>query len=123
TARRIFQDEKAEYKQALKEAEDSSEELAEAEEALIEARNKRAKTFEVYCEEANNLADEVEWLIRVYRTANMEARLDARKPACFKKPPIGIHIPDNFKPDNIAWDCDGNHSVPLFVKEGFRGDF
>jgi hypothetical protein len=101
-----FQDAKAEYKRALKDAEEASEDLAEAEEALIHAQHKRAKTFEIYCEEAVNLADDVEWLIRVYRTANMEARLDSRKPACFRNPPGKIQVPENLAAGSIAWDCN-----------------
>lgn len=105
TKRRMFRDAKAIYKKALRDEEHVLEELADAEEALAEAYNKRAKTFAIYCEEAARLADMMEWYIGVYRTANVEARLDGKTPDCFKKPPVKIHIPDNLIESNITWDC------------------
>lgn len=100
-----FKDAKAAYKKALRDSEDALEELADAEEELAEAHNKRAKTFAIYCEEAANIADDVEWLAGVYRAANTEARLDGKIPECFKKPVAKPHIPDNLKEETISWNC------------------
>jgi hypothetical protein len=100
-----FNDAKDMYRQELRKSENSEDDLAEAEEKLAEARHKREKTFALYCEMAANTADDVEWLIGVYRSANMEARIDARMPECFKKPPPEIFIPENLKEKNISWDC------------------
>ena len=103
---------KKQYKNALKrlknertEAMLASNRFEATNKAYIEARNRRQKEFERYFTHAKYLKSQIEFLIEVYRTANMEVRKDGLKPLCFKIAPEQIKIPLELNPENLDWDC------------------
>ena len=89
--------------------EEAAEALKKAGSPLIIVRQLRQKEFEAHVENAKEIADTGETLMRTYRTANIEARNDAQTPLCFNVPVKVPQLPGNLDEKTISWNCDNRN--------------
>jgi hypothetical protein len=89
------------------EAEEALRQLAKADSAYQKKRHHRAKKHEGYCQEANEIKENVELLVTVYRDANIGVRHEF--PECFKQPAMTVAIPPPLS--SLDWECEEVASV------------
>jgi hypothetical protein len=102
TLRRKLKEAFRSLKKESAEAKAAATRLAKAEEWYQQALHRRQKNFERVAERARLIKENNDWLIQVYRDANVEARRNASTPACFKEPPIEAQIPAGLQ--NLDWN-------------------
>ncbi|HNG72733.1 MAG TPA: hypothetical protein PLE56_12445 [Chitinophagales bacterium] len=102
---------KKRYKHALKRLKTEKKELKIAtdkfeiaEKQYIKCLHLRQKEFERHLNYAKTLKEQAEYLVSVYRVANLEKRFDGKKPDCFKVPQRTIQIHD-FIPPVLDTNC------------------
>lgn len=79
------------------EAQEARRRLEAASKAVDLTRVCREKRFNYLQEEANAIVGAYEHLVQVYRNANLEARSQRGRPACFNKDPQGVNLPAALK--------------------------
>ncbi|MBP6047767.1 MAG: hypothetical protein KA530_11890 [Ferruginibacter sp.] len=92
-------------KKEKKEAKKAAEEFEEIDKKYMKAKHFRQKEFERLYTQAKTTKEIAEFLVSVYRVANMEKRADSIKPNCFKIPPRDIVLPEDILPANLDWNC------------------
>lgn len=82
--------------------------LGAAEARYQRARETRGKRYKSLREEALSIKENGEWLVAVYRSANMESRTSASVPLCFQDGAAHrvLRLPGSLTPPNVLdWDC------------------
>lgn len=93
-------------KKERKEAQTASINFEKEDKKYIKIKQVRQKEYERLYTQAKTVKETAEFLISVYRVANLEKRLDSIKPNCFKVPPREIFLPIELLPDQLDWDCN-----------------
>lgn len=113
TLRKQYRNAISRLKKERREAADAARRFETADKNYIAAREIRRKEFDRLSVHAKTIKAQGEYLVEVYRTANMEVRRDSIKPECFKQQPIPILLPSEFNPDLLDWDCNDNPDLHL----------
>jgi hypothetical protein len=111
-----YEDTREKYEEEVEDLDESTADFERKEALFQQLKQKRKKKFESLIAEAIDIRETFEWLIEVYRTANMEARDDGIKPECFKKEPKIIQLPPILQEANLDWDC---RNTETFMHDSF----
>jgi hypothetical protein len=84
------------------EAEAAARKLSEADRAYQKERQHRHKSHELLRQNAEITKGTAEWLVTVYRDANIHARHET--PECFKQEPVAVSIPEALL--KLDWECE-----------------
>lgn len=89
-------------KKESSEAEAAARKLAEADRAYHKERQHRHTNHEQLRQDAEITKETAEWLVTVYRDANIGARHEI--PECFKQAPMAVSLPEPLL--NLDWECE-----------------
>jgi len=93
-------------KEEAKEHKETVEEYEDADSDFQQSHNNRKKILERLVATAKNRIDVAEWLVKVYRTANMDARDIKTKPKCFTREHQQPQLPSALWEANVDWECN-----------------
>jgi len=88
-----------------REAEVAAKEAYKAAQLAADRRQRRQKIHDTFYQNALEIKEKFEWLIRSYRTANMYARPRGGTPVCFNDAPSILTMPEELLPENLDWNC------------------